>query len=322
MVYTAQNKMTKPIPVEIYLLEKFSSVDYLAELRDTWGEMVTHVDECLERFMLNLPPDYRNWPVSEQPDLVWGERILPNFQDTFQGLSTGVIKVSHGEAIELRCANGVCNDYIGLREYSDAWLGEADRARYGTLLERSYKMASNICATEEPFWRPGDLDDYQGKLGPVEVPATLPAYKINPGITVRTGDPVKRAGIYLPDKDDSLPAYMHTEKPAPEAAVVTGVKDLRDENGVKIREKKIVEFLPCTWTLIERDGNVAAQKGPPSLIAVPNYRTPGGDACPATGYYFTPAREGSRQRFEQGQIMPDLDSKYGGTIWQWDANQQ
>ncbi len=132
------------------------------------------------------------------------------------------------------------------------------------LLERCYKMASNICATEEPFWRPGDLNDYQAKLGPVEVPAALPAYKINPGITVRTGDPVKRAGIYLPDMDGSVAAYIHTEKPAPQAAVVTGVQDLRNEKGVKVREKKIIEFVACTWTLVEKEASAAPQKAPPS----------------------------------------------------------
>lgn len=50
-------------------------------------------------------------------------------------------------------------------------------------------------------------------------------------------------------------------------------------------------------------------------------RCEGGQACPRTGYWLTPARLGSRQRFEQGELMPALDTDYGVTIWQWDEQQ-
>lgn len=40
--------------------------------------------------------------------------------------------------------------------------------------------------------------------------------------------------------------------------------------------------------------------------------------CPRSGFWFTPARAGSRQRFEQGQVMPEVGGDYGTTIWQWD----
>jgi hypothetical protein len=51
-------------------------------------------------------------------------------------------------------------------------------------------------------------------------------------------------------------------------------------------------------------------------------RCEGGQPCPRSGYWWTPARKGSRQRFTQGEIMPDYPaSSYGVTIWQWDAGQ-
>jgi hypothetical protein len=34
-----------------------------------------------------------------------------------------------------------------------------------------------------------------------------------------------------------------------------------------------------------------------------------------------PARAGSRQRFEAGQVMPEVGGDYGATIWQWDELQ-
>ncbi len=58
-----------------------------------------------------------------------------------------------------------------------------------------------------------------------------------------------------------------------------------------------------------------------SAAALDQARVPGGDSCPRTGYWFTPAQAGSRQRFQQGEAMPDLQSRWGATIWQWDARQ-
>jgi hypothetical protein len=84
-------------PQEIYLLERYTSLDYFADLRDTWAEMVKHVESCLESFMQNLPADYRSTSLPEQPDVVWGQRVLPNFRDTLQGLNTGFILLTHGD---------------------------------------------------------------------------------------------------------------------------------------------------------------------------------------------------------------------------------
>lgn len=50
-------------------------------------------------------------------------------------------------------------------------------------------------------------------------------------------------------------------------------------------------------------------------------RVPAGQPCLRTGYWFTPAAPKSRQRFEQGQIMPDLHNPAFDTIWQWDEHQ-
>ncbi|SFZ77387.1 protein of unknown function [Chitinimonas taiwanensis DSM 18899] len=51
-------------------------------------------------------------------------------------------------------------------------------------------------------------------------------------------------------------------------------------------------------------------------------RCEAGQPCPQAGYWFTPAKADSRRAFKQGDIMPAVDSAYGATIWQWDADQQ
>ncbi len=41
--------------------------------------------------------------------------------------------------------------------------------------------------------------------------------------------------------------------------------------------------------------------------------------CPREGYWHTPAQPGSRRHFKAGEVMPDLHTDYGATIWEWDA---
>ena len=57
-----------------------------------------------------------------------------------------------------------------------------------------------------------------------------------------------------------------------------------------------------------------------SAMAAP-LRCEANQPCPREGYWFTPAKAGSRRLFKQGEVMPDLKSDYGLTIWQWDADQ-
>jgi hypothetical protein len=48
----------------------------------------------------------------------------------------------------------------------------------------------------------------------------------------------------------------------------------------------------------------------------------GGEPCPRTGWWFTPALTGSRRYFKQDEVMPIIEgSDYGSTFWQWDVDQ-
>lgn len=55
---------------------------------------------------------------------------------------------------------------------------------------------------------------------------------------------------------------------------------------------------------------------PPSAQVPQSLRCEAGEACPREGWWFTPAGE-SRVHFKQGEVMPDVKSDYGQTIWQW-----
>ncbi|WP_035818205.1 PoNe immunity protein domain-containing protein [Janthinobacterium sp. RA13] len=64
------------------------------------------------------------------------------------------------------------------------------------------------------------------------------------------------------------------------------------------------------------------KQAPLAPSAPEKLRVEGGNPCPQTGYWFTPAIPGSLRHFEQGEIMPvSMDSQYGATIWQWSSEQ-
>jgi hypothetical protein len=57
--------------------------------------MVKLANQCLHIFVRNLPPDYRKRQLPYQHDVVWGERILPNFQSGLDDLNECWIMLSH-----------------------------------------------------------------------------------------------------------------------------------------------------------------------------------------------------------------------------------
>jgi hypothetical protein len=52
-------------------------------------------------------------------------------------------------------------------------------------------------------------------------------------------------------------------------------------------------------------------------------RVEGGEKCPRSGFWSTPAMNNTRRHFTEGDLMPVFESSsYGATIWQWSENQE
>jgi hypothetical protein len=311
-------------PQEIYLLERHSSLEYFAELRDTWGKMVRHVESCLQLYLSNLPSKYRSMPLSEQPDIVWDHRILPNFRDTLKGLCTGFIMLSHGDADGLRYAHGPVNDAIGQRrDYSTDWMSVEEREFYDRLLTEAAKRAGYITATEGAYWRPLELSNYLDLTEPLDLPGQWPAYRVNQKISVQTGAKTPQNGIYVPDLPNSCAQFLsanHTQ--APQAYVVAGFRGLLDPKDLrKYGEEPCLEKKDCTWYLVERAQDSYETQKSEAINSAQLVRVAAGQSCPEAGFYFTPARLDSRKLFKKGDVMPELGTEYGATIWQRDVNQ-
>jgi hypothetical protein len=311
-------------PQEIYLLERYRSLGYFEEMRDTWEKMVKHVESCLQSYLSNLPAKYRSMPLPEQPDVVWAHRVLPNFRDTLHDLYTGFILLSHGDVSALNYAHGPKNDYKGQLDYSTNWMSTEDRDLYESLLMKAKTMAVHITATEGAYWRPRDLSDYSDQFEPLNPPDQWPTYRINQKISVRTGTKTPRSGIYVPDLADSCAEFLSTNyAEAPQAYVVVGFRDLLDPGtGEKYGEEPILEKKDCVWHLVERIDDRNTRESSDVIRSTQTVRVAAGNSCPETGFYFTPARSDSRRLFKKGDAMPDFDADYGTTIWQWDSDQK
>jgi hypothetical protein len=311
---------TQVNPQEIFLLERYTSLDYFGELRDTWAELIKHVESCLDCFMRNLPPDYRSKPLPEQPDIVWGERILPNFRDTLQKLNNGFILLSHGEVKGLNYAHGPLNDFKGQMDFWAGWMPKADEDSYGGLLNSATTMAGNICASEGAYWQPLELSNYSDELGPLDPPVQWPNYRINRKVSVVSGGKTPQSGIYVPDVDSSCAEFLSTEyDEAPLAIVLVGIDELLDSTtGEKYDEEPLFEDRTCVWYLVERSPDLNCAH---TSVTTQFHRVAAGETCPETGFYLTPARPESRRLFQKGVVMPAFDTAYGSTIWQWDSNQ-
>jgi hypothetical protein len=308
---------TPLIPQEIYLLERYSSLDYFGEMRDAWAKMLDAAEQALRQFMTQLPADYRKRHLSMQPDVVWGGRVLPNFRSTMAYLNKGFIELSHGDFSALGMAGGVKSDIKGQTfDYSAEWMAQDLQDQFWHWQGVASQRASNISFTASAGWDIGDLSiryasNNRGALNP---PASWPLYRLNSAVTVRTGEPVQIAGIYLPACDDSCAEFLYRNNAFPEA----------DEANIGFDPKRMqnIGTAPTTWTLVERvadsGGGIPGADDPVQQGI--RLRCEAGKPCPREGWWFTPSAAG-KQQFKQGEVMPEVKADYGQTIWQWSEQQ-
>jgi hypothetical protein len=309
---------TPLIAQEVYLLERYSSLAYYKEMMDAFAALVAATEQALEQFMQDLPPDYRSRHQSMQPDIVWGERVIPNLRYALQGLRNGWIQLEAGDYNGFTMTGNVTTSFAAInRDYSLDWMAQKYQDEYDAQAYIARQRASNIGRTARGEWDWGDLSsEYSDSdFGPLNPPTDWPQYRLNPAIQVVTNIKVPRTGIYLPDTDNSCAQFLIQDWQAWGAYVS---KELGDQESKR---------QSTTWTLIERIADSGGTRGwgeeAASTTATTNerIRVEGGQACPQDGYYFTPAQTNSRKYFKQGNVMPSVGGDYGVTIWQWDANQ-
>jgi hypothetical protein len=164
--------LTPLIPQEVFVLERFCTLERFEKLRNAWAEMLRYAEIKLDEFMRQLPPDYRSRPLHAQPDVVWGTRILPNFRDTMAGLNTGFIEMTKNDWWGLRGAGSVRNAYIAFqRDYSADWMNEVNQgaeSEFWDLLGKASEIAHPIVSTVNRGWLEGYLTTRYSEAFPDE----------------------------------------------------------------------------------------------------------------------------------------------------------
>ncbi|MBS1210545.1 MAG: hypothetical protein H6R19_2943 [Proteobacteria bacterium] len=308
---------TPLIPQEIFLLERYCSLERLEKVRDTWRAMLDHAEDMMVRYMTRLPHDLRSRPSFEQPDFVWGGKVLPNFRETAIALEDACVKRAAGDYEALARAVGVKGDARGFRDgHTAEWMDEvqADGAyTFYKLLSIAEDLADPIDRTTSGIWRPGALTTRYVQVikEPMDAPPSWPVYRLNANVQMRSGDRTPQTGIYLPDIEGGFPTLL--------------LKHDDELRGRARRAKTDSGYVSCTWTLAERvadsGGGIPGEDQASSAEMLESLRCPAGQPCLKTGYWMTPAKLDSRRYFKQGDVMPDLGSNYGATIWQWDVDQ-
>lgn len=311
---------------EIYRLERYTSLDYFEELRAAWEHLIKHVEASLDSFTQKLPADYRSRKLPEQPDIVWGELVLPNFRDTLQGLTTGLALLSHGDFKGFMWASGPLGDFRGQLEYWSGWMTESERTEYNRLLHHCVTLSSNISTTAGARWLPTELSTrFAAKeRGSNTLPTQWPAYQVEQSIFVASGCKVTKGGIYVPDLDNANAEFLSPElNEAPLAKVLVEVRELfAPDSCNKYDEEVVIREEPCVWYLVERIAGTAHGSIAHPADDLKLNRILAGQLCTKSGFYFTPSRASSRRHFKRGDVMPDFGSGYGTTIWQWDSQQE
>jgi hypothetical protein len=307
---------------EVKLLELFSSSQYFGKMRDKWEEMILHTESCLDAYMTKLASDYRSRPLPDQPDIVWGGRVLPNFRHTLEQLNKAFILLTHGDSDALGYSDNVRSDFKGQLDYIPDWMSEIDQKTYDDNMYRAMTMAHNISITEHAWWDRIDPSSHTEEYTAFPFLSLPGTYQVNRSVYVRSGDRTRITGIYVPDVKNCCPQFLgNYHKTAPLTKMWIGSEDLMDpRTGEKYDEQDIYKDVECTWYLIERsDANRISVTNPTQTSQ--SLKVAGGETCPQTGFYFTPAVSGSRKGFVEGEAMPSFNSTYGQTIWQWDEIQ-
>jgi len=306
---------TPLIPQEIYLLERYSSPEYFKQMRDAFAMAVQAAEDALDYVMHHLPPDYRKRQRWEQPDITWGTVVLPNFRDTLAILDKAYPQLLAGDPSVLGVAGNVKTAFTGQgRDYPEDWMPEPFIKRWDEGWLKATTMASNISFTAHIGWKMGSLSSRYGEesRGKLDAPTSWPVYRVNPKVRVATGGTAPADGIYLPDVDDSSPAFYSK-----------GCEVVAANIGYNPKTMQRIGEADTVWTLVERVADFgggtpgAADEISQGVVM----RCIAGERCPRAGWWNTPAQVNSRRQFAAGEVMPDLGGDYGATIWQWELNQ-
>ena len=300
-------------PKEAYLLEQFSSLTFFETMRNNHRLFLDSLEELFEIYMHNLPYNLRDLPLPEQADIQWGGTVLPNFRRTMDYIDQCYTKIKAGDFTYLDCVGDVNSDSKGYKEFSPHWMDNLpyDKVKqcwkYRKLAEDYAFIISN---TYPNSWDKDFLDKEFPQLElfhniNITLPESYPIYHINYERKVKSKEKLIKTGIYICNDFDHKLKFL-AASPEQDNGFAPRYAKQNMETGENM-------YYETTWTLVER---IADTGGSAKTIQVENLKGFGGEVCPRSGHWWSPANQSEKRYFEQGEIFPKLkNSFWGKTIW-------
>ncbi|MCX9158028.1 hypothetical protein OPU71_18035 [Niveibacterium sp. 24ML] len=151
-------------------------------------------------------------------------------------------------------------------------------------------------------------------------PSEIPEYKADESVSCATGQIVPWTGVWVPADGMGKAALAFARQGI--QIMQPAYHLIREDEDTGDEQYDVVE---CAWHPVKPTGRMIPFPGPFKREEAEDVDGPlrcvAGQPCPQAGWWSTPAKVESRRHLNQGEVMPDLDSDYGATIWQWDVDQ-
>ncbi|HEX8595869.1 MAG TPA: hypothetical protein VF682_21720 [Pseudomonas sp.] len=245
-------------PLECYLLETFSSAEYIAVTRDAVIELIDAHEAAYDRAQREADPRNRAKPVWQQGDLIWGTRILPNIRPARQRYIEAYVRRTHNDPKAFGgVGNTLSNWNRGMSEFWDGWMTDEERQRIELLRDRATELDKQLGRTAGGEWNEGSLT-YRGQGIFYEVsdlPRRIPCYELDPSVRIEKGGQATQMGIYLPDVDFAPACLLYPTKFDGGVCAYRGLK--RSDYVSKATGKRDYrwdesQWTETGWTLIRR----------------------------------------------------------------------
>jgi Immunity protein 72/Immunity protein 71 len=256
---------------------------------------------------------------------------------------------SRGALVRGNVAIDFINQILNPQEFVLEWMKNLDEVKQAQAeLRRTRKRLGAVTerAADRPVTVIGRNNAFDVRFGPFNFPPQLPEVPHPTTIVIATGEEVPFDGIYEPEWGP-LPDAPNPGLLAKIKTLLGNRPSLMDDQGgdglatVRHRDIGCMNYLlsctqaplyqdgeldpaiPVHWRLIWKDtryldGLIPDEEAEYLATAVieptTRLRCEAGQPCPADGEWSTPSAQGTRH-FKQGEIMPDMKSDYGQTIW-------
>lgn len=309
--------MSRNLNIEAYLWYTMTSPEYLDLSYAQLTEAADYLRERIKEhgFILGYPPVPR-----------W----LGEMEKSEASYTNARAMLAYGEYTQMRrWCGGLMNIPRGFAESSMDWLPMEQQDHFKEKLNNAYGIASayvdatvmsgrHFCDPEGDWRADKDYgfpssdialywEDFEQGL------AELPEYAPDTSLSCTTGQSVPWTGVWIPAEGPGTAslAFCCQGQIMQSAYEVFFTKEHPD-----FEQTRPVDV---TWHPFRPTGRMLPLGGDKTADPL---RIPAGQSASQSGYWYTPAKQGSRRHFKRGDVFPEIEgSNYGATFWQWSPNQ-